>query len=360
MLDIELFNKRMQVLHEAQQNLQRIEAQFADQPELLEFYGASAKALVRAAKESLCEALGVIPMVEDVDVWFTLRGRDIGKGRAPAGVISSFLSNLTIANQHAVSILEREEHSGRRFLRKIRDIAEPDVVTTMAGSLKIGIRRPSIDRLLSSALPKIKDQEPIFFKEIEKSAFEAFELLNRSLEGIQLLIKAIRVTIEDEPFDELEKQIGGRQNLLRLLYHAQSLIPSPKGPLDSIEVSGSCLDDIKVLQLARENRYKYEARVEQLLDEHQYIEGTGLIRQLAVDYDQLRGSVQARPFFYDNNVIESLDCHIDENVADPHLISSLGERLVRLSGFLVLDYKGNIHHLEVDAIEILYPNDTEA
>ena len=119
---------------------------------------------------------------EQVDVWVNLEGPNIDGTRIPIGLLGRFLEKLSVSNKHAVNIAENAAHEGRRFHKTITDLAEFSLVSTVSGSVKIGLRKPPISKFL----PK-QDVigEPELFIEGMDDVFEsARNETNKAMEGL--------------------------------------------------------------------------------------------------------------------------------------------------------------------------------
>jgi hypothetical protein len=229
---------------DAQNDLKRIQGLFVDQKELLAIYEPGIRKLVSCIAEEIRLVMTEIIISEQVDVWVNLEGPNIDGTRIPIGLLGRFLEKLSVSNKHAVNIAENAAHEGRRFHKTITDLAEFSLVSTVSGSVKIGLRKPPISKFL----PK-QDVigEPELFIEGMDDVFEsARNETNKAMEGLRLLMRAIQSAQDDDELHLLREEVG-QKNLLKLPYYAQDVSPAPRGWFDKVVFYGDGLN------LSREN-----------------------------------------------------------------------------------------------------------
>lgn len=255
-----MLSEQMNVLSEltelydrAKSDLERIRSEYGDNEILLSFYEGSALRLVELIQERIQSVLQFSSSDKpSADVWIKLEGPKLGADQIPIGLVGKFLQGVSVANKHAVSILEGLKHGQGRFQQKVHELAEFSLASVSPGSIQIGVRSPSVERFLP--IDFSADQQKLF-ESVELQTFsEAQQKSERALEGLSLLLRTIESVDDDEEMFSLLNEVG-HKNVLRLLYHAQELTPSKRGAYMTVSISGKAQTE-RVLDLETRERLR--------------------------------------------------------------------------------------------------------
>ncbi|NMB26373.1 MAG: hypothetical protein GX986_12675 [Firmicutes bacterium] len=341
----------LSLLERARGNLNILQQTYKDEPDILAFYEPSARYLIHATEQEIRALVFDTLGVADADVWIHLEGPELGSSNTPVGVVGRFLEKLSIANKHAVSIIERANHEGRRFSQEITDLAEFNLIATAPGSLRIGLQKPDISRFIPSE--PVAEQEKIeetLVQQISDAQLKA----QKAMDGLCLLTRTISAAQDENEIEKLYKEVG-HKNTLRLIHYAKDLTPPKRGPFTSISFIGpgigSKSSGSKVVADC-ETRVWLSNRSEQLLDNQRYVEARGRIR--AIDAD--RRFVHARPLYFDDQYIDDIECKLPIDIEDEEL-ERLFNKPAFVSGLIVLSTTGEAKYIEVDEIRLENPED---
>lgn len=347
-LDINDLSQRINALNIARNEVRRIRETYKEQPNLLSFYEPSALYMVDTIVSDIQSVLYNI-MHEcsiSIDVWVKLVGRGFTPGRAPIGVVGQYLQRLSVVNQHAVGLLENITHVTGRIHKKVHDLAEFDLVAMAPGSFQLGLQRPAhyINEF---------SQQALLNREGEAKALQVLNESKRSLEGLQLIVSAIKGLTDDTALDEVEAQVHGRNNTLKLLHYVKELTPSAKSIVDTISFFGRDLFLDHPIEADKNSRKLLQDKIKALRQNQEFVEGKALIR--AVDLD--KRNIRARPFYAEGRTHDDLECKFPQNVTEQDMERYLNQ-FVQVSGFLTFTSTGEIRHLEIDEV-IVEPEDEQ-
>jgi len=337
----------------AQESLNNIRMAYKDSPDMLMIYEPSAKSLVNEYKKTISEYVNSEVLQDDlsnqVDLWIRLQGKEFKDGRAPLGVVGTFLQKLVTANQHAITLLEQTKYQGGRFSKKIKELAEFDLIITAPGSLKLGLKKP----------------DPIKFLEYEQdcqidgqlmqleSAVECLRIAQieseKSIEGIDLLARAMVAADDKIEFEKLKNDVNGLENMLKLLYYAREITPTQGSSIEQISIYGNkkINNANKKINITKETRLKLKELSANLIENESYIDASGTVREL--DLDKL--TFRIHNVKINNQKYNQIDCKINKDDFTEVQLENIINRQIKLTGILVLTTKGEIKTLKVDKIK---------
>lgn len=329
-----------ELYNHAKSDLERIRNQYADDDFLLSFYEGSALRLVKSVQEEIEKALQFGAREADMaDISIKLEGPSLDADQVPIGLVGRFLRGISVANKHAVSVLEGLKHGQGRFNKKIHDLAEFSLASVAPGSIEISMRNPGLERFLPIDIAS--SQQKLFDQVDFKMLSEAWQQSERASEGFQLLLRAIMSSDNEKELLDLMAEVGKR-NLLRLLHHAQELTPSKHGDYMTVNIYGKTLPTVTFDLSTREKLKRAAGR---LRDNQRYISARGKIRAIDID----NRTIKARPFYFDDYQAEEIEGKLSNDITDEEY-ELIVNKAVRLSGFIVFSETGDIKHLEVDDI----------
>lgn len=282
----------------------------------------------------------------DPDLWIRLQGPNFKEGRAPLSIVSSFIKKLILANQHAVTLLEEVKYDGKRINKKIKHLAELDLVATAPGSLKLGIKRPSIKYFVEVENPA---QERIEAgAEIDKKLQDAEQDSERSIEGLKLLARAVMAAEYPEELNKLSAEIKDKKNVLKLLYYAREITPAQSSEIESVSFSGNFIKEYHTQEIVATKATRISLREisNKIIEHEKYVDGYGTIREIDLDKMSFRvGNLRFEDGEYDN-----IDCSLDREEFKEQDLVQLADKEIRLTGILIFSDTGDIKEFEVDKI----------
>lgn len=339
---IDTLSSLTEMYDRAKNDLARIRTEYADNEILLSIYENSALRLIKGIQRDILLTLELdSPEAQNADVWITLDGPELVAQHIPIGVIGKFLQGLSIANKHAVSIIEGLKHEQGRFNQHVHDLAEFTLASVLPGSIQIGVRKPNPERFMPEE--HNVNQEKLFGSSLHAS-FEALEQSDRAIEGLSLLLRTIESATDESKIAALRDEVGQR-NVLRLLYHAQELTPSRRGLFVTVSVSGEGIPSVRCDLQTRE---KLRSASKNLLENQRYIEAFGKIRMVDMD----KRLIKARPFYGEDFHVDEIEGKLSDQMTDDDF-EAIINKPVHLCGVVVLSETGDIKYLEVDDIELL-------
>lgn len=338
----------MNHLKAAEESIERLKEDYKDNPMLLSFYMPSSEKLVEMLKIRLNslmqEYLGGTSV--NPDIWIRLQGKVFDNGRAPLGVVGTFIKKLVTANQHAVALLEQVKYEGIRINKKIKELAELDLVVTAPGSLKLGIKKPELNKFYNCEVEGENGNidENMILNCIEEATKES----EKGIEGLQLLSRAIIAASDEEELKVLSEDVKDSKNLLKLLHYAREIAPTQSSQIESITFSGvlSPKSGYREVVVSKETRVKLRDMSNNLLGNDKYIEGIGTVR--ALDFDKLTFRIDSLKF--DKVILDNIECKVNEKEFSEEDIEKIANKQIRLSGILVYSSTGTAKWLEVDKI----------
>lgn len=344
----EEISENLKHIKQVEKSIEQLKETYKDNPMLLEFYMPSTQELLESLKFKLNtlmqEYIGGVTATPDI--WIRLQGKVFDNGRAPLGVVAAFINKLVRANQHAVALLEQVKYEGVRINNKIKELAELDLVATAPGSLKLGIKKSSIEKFYkyeSDAQEMIKDENYILqcVEEANRNSYKA-------IEGLQLLTRAIIATTDEEELTALSQEIQDPKNLLKLFYYAREITPTKASEIENITFSGVTYNNTnyKEVVISKETRANIKAISQKLLGQDKYIEGIGTVR--ALDLDKFTFRIDSLRF--DKTYLENVECKLNEKEFSEHDLEGIANKQIRLLGILSYSNKGLPKNLEVDKI----------
>lgn len=354
-----LFAKIQEAINDAQQAkeyLNTVRKQFSDDPLLLQLYEPTAKEVYKAYLNQLMDILSQEFQInlteepeEEVDCWVRIQGPFFENGKAPVNIIGAYLKKIHTATNHATKLLYKKEG----VTLNIPDpFAEPvlDINALKAGSLKIG--------LIWSILPKKEaiNQQTIFFPNTDPFEIMKNVSLAKSfaIQGFGLLLKVIKSVEDFYLFDELTKEFDTK-DIMRLIHFAKELTPSRRSFIESINFEPKNIaQPLTTVKATLKTRKVLSVREKDLKKDIIYVEGTGVIR--AVDLDYLLLAV--RPFNAGKIVLDSIDCQINFDLDDKILATYL-DQPANISGFLVYGANNKLLRLEIEDINIIEEGETD-
>ena len=346
------FIKLVDSLKDAEANLERVRKEYADEPELLQFYEPSAKFLVDCASKQLKEltySYMVDANVYDADVIIKLKGEGFEEGRAPLGAVGAFIKNLTSANQHAVILFEKIKYEGKRITRRIKELADLDLIATAPGSLQLVLRRPPAERYVMHGEEK-QDQmsEESYLLNAVESARENAE---RAVEGIKLLSRAIVAANDEDEYKELYAEVKEPKDMLKLLYYAREIAPPQSSEINEVVITSVFVknEKLKTVSLNSETRQKILERSKLLIKEGYHITGGGIVRE--VDFDKM--SFRMNSLNTGSETFDVIECKASKKYFNEHNLEGIGNKAIKLSGLLIYTTKGEPDYIKVDDITVV-------
>jgi len=334
-------------LAEARANLEQIRIEFKDESALLNIYEPSAKHFVVMLENTLIElasqeyGIALQPSINEsskVDIWVSLEGEEFRDGKGPIGQVGSFLTRLYNANRQATAVV-----SGKRGKsKKPSEMPGLCLVTTKAGSLKLGLHRPEIK------LPSPLNQLELFEEDSWDQCKDIIKENELPAEGMQLLLKSIASVQDDKILGELMETYS-EQEIIKILHYAKELAPSAQSPIDCVRFEGDYVDNLsRSMKTDKETRKKLTQHASKLLPTTMYVEGTAYIGQADVS-----GYLVARPLKYSGITHQEVRCVFTKEL-EPEVISLFLNKNVSIKGFMVSDRNEKLLRLEVDEIELLH------
>ena len=336
-------------LKNAQDSLHNIHIKYSDNQAMLNLYEPSIKYLVECLHQDLSELIDeyVGSCNYEPDVWVHIQGSVFKDGSAPLSLVSSFIKKLVTANQHAVTLLKDVAFSGIRINKQIKRLAELDLVTTAPGSLRLGIKKPSLDYFLElddSSQTRIDEAE-----QKERMLEKAVQESSVSLSGLKLLLKAITATNDPGMLKSLTAEINDPKGVLKLLFYARDLAPSQSSKIDTITFTGKLVEDIGISETVatKETRNRIRETSRRIITTEQYIDGIGTVRE--VDLDKM--SFRLMNLSFEDRTYSNVECIISQNAYGEADLQEIAGREIRIAGILTYSDTGEVKSLEVDTIE---------
>ena len=349
MIKYEIIQNAISQLKNAEDNIKRIHDSYKDEPFLLQMYEPSAVYLVNNLKNELRGFMDneiIFVDEEEPDIWIRLKGERFKNGRAPLGVVGSFFQKLQSANQHSLAILGKVKHEGIRITKETKNLAEIDFAVAAPGSLKLGFKRPSPKKYLE----KFDDFQLIDIDKYIKALEEAEEKSNLSIEGINLLARAIVAAEDEEEFEKLKLEINNMENLVKLLFYAREITPASNSPIESMEISGSKLNHSKgIIPITKHTRLKLREKANNLIKNESYIQATGIVREIDLDNYRFR----IHNVTTDEKEYEQIECRVQRDEYTEEELQKILNKSIKISGILVLSEKGEVRWINIDRIDTL-------
>lgn len=342
-------------IQKAKENLVRIKRDYEYEPDIMNFYLPSAKQMISELENHLNYLISQeldkefqVSTNYSADLWIRLEGKQIGVGKGPIGVVGAYLQRLNTANRHAIKLIKGTEDILEKITDKFSDLFSFDLVATGKGSLKLGLRTPSLHELLSHTE---EQQLSLFNEENEDSIDKLMEIdrLNQlSMDGFKLLLKTLNSVVDESSFADLQEKYA-EKDLLKLLHYAKDLVPSSWSSFDSVSFEGENLGiPSSVLKTDKNTRKRLIERENKLKQDTEYITGKGWLR--ALDLDELTGVI--RPFHFKNKNIEKIDFRVSEEEYSSDQLASLLDKFVNITGFLVYNKNFDPHRIDIEEISI--------
>lgn len=340
-------------IKKAKNNLERIKNEYKDEPELLDLYLPSAKFLINELENHLFYLIGEEletdfkrALNNTVDLWIRLEGKQFIMGKGPIGVIGSYLQKLNNANRHAVNLIKDSKESLKLVADEFLDISSFDLIATDKGSLKLGLKSPSLDEFLLET----KEQQLKLFDDENSVSLKKLEDINRlnnlSIDGFKLLIKTLASVDNESLFTDLKEKYK-EKDVMKLLHYAKELVPSSRSPFDFITFEGKNLGiSSSVLKTDKSTRKLLVEYEKELKQDTEYITGKGWVR--AVDLDGLTCII--RPFHFKNTNIEQIECRFSKDNISSNELRMLLDEFVNLNGFLVFNQSYVPVRIEIEEI----------
>lgn len=345
---ISRLHQLIQLYSSAVADLERLREQAGGNQELLAVFEPSALYAVDAVRQEIQDTLELVhPGTDEADVWIRLKGPALAGGRVPVSLLGKYLRGLSVANRHAVSIIKRVAHTGRRFVKEVADVAEFSLVRTAPGSIRIGLVRPDASGF-APAWPE--DGQAVLFPGLMIEAWcQAERESKTAVEGLRLLVRAVEASENNGRLRQLCEDVGQR-DAVTLLHHARTLAPSSRGPIDSVDLYGVGIERTaeNPVRLTADTGEILRLCVESLLDEQKTVQAHGRIRAIDIDYRRF----VARPLYFDDSdaVYMDLECRLPDDM-DESYIETILNRPVSISGVTVLSETGEIKAIDVLDVE---------
>ncbi|ETT31670.1 hypothetical protein C161_26935 [Paenibacillus sp. FSL R5-192] len=343
-------SEQVKKLNLAKDNLERIQKEYADQPELLSFYEPSASFMVKSLKKQLSESLvhetghGLV-LDDDIDLWVRIEGEEFHGGKGPIGVIGSFLNKLNNANKFAASVVSRMKN----FTEEMLEIDGTfDLAATASGSLKLGLKRHELsivnDEQIKFNFSEEHDSEPDNW-EILKRGAKREEVFNDS---INLVLAAIASAEDEDTFEKLSESYD-RKDILKVIHFAKDLLPSSQSNIEAISFEIEHLQfPKKIIRTNKETRKLLSSRAKKLIPDKEFIKGKGMIRALDLD----EKTITIRPLKYEDNIHEEVKCIFTKGI-DLNDLQLLIDKPINLEGFLVFSSNNHLLRLEIEEFELV-------
>lgn len=327
-------------LEKAQQNLQSIRKQFAEDTALLAIYEPSAKEVVRIYQKrlemELAERMNMdvsISDKSDTDFWIHIEGDDFKNGHGPVTFIGNYLNKLNTACKDTIRLFGEPLPIGREDSLFY-------LAGTAAGSLKIGIKKN-----LMLDIPN-GGEESLFAEDEEWENIQHLSKKNRNIEmALSRLLRTMESAGSEEELRALKEEVGDDNKFLKLLNYARELVPSAKSGVDSISFEAKNKD----VRIKTETRMLIHNYAKNLLPERQFVSGIAAIRLQDMD----SGKIVARPFRYEDETINDLECILPKEINGKIYL----DQIVALTGFLIKGRNNGYSKLDVDSIEIQSQDD---
>lgn len=346
MVDTETLLSSLDLLRRAQSDLRRIRTTYANDPVLLAVYEPGAQYLVNAVRQSIIDMMDDGLTTEVADVWVRLVGDCFSEGRAPAGLLGSFLRNLTVANKHAVAILEDRTYDSGRFPLRIDAISEFDVVAITSGSLRLGLRRPSPVKLMDTDRSKEDCLLPEAFWDQLGQACRDTEIATM---GLNLLVRALRAADSDEEFESLMDTITP-QRVLELMYHVRSVVPTRRSAIQMVEFSGPALESQRTVVATADTWDRLTRRMDSINTCTRYVSGYGVLR--AADLDRQSYTIRNFTFSIPPHMLDQISCSFEPAIED-QVAEALFNKPVEIRGLLVYDKYGQPRELQIQEFTLI-------
>ncbi|MFB5762702.1 hypothetical protein [Paenibacillus medicaginis] len=327
-------------LKEAKDYMESIKDDFKDDAELLSFYLPSAEEMVRQfevrLKNTIEQEAGVeITLQQESklpEIWIRLQGEKFLRGAGPIDAVGSFLHKLNQASHKVIKLLHADK---TRFAPSFFNL-----VATAEGSLKLGLSTPNITVEESSQLQLDLEDPWDKIKALSQNN-------ERALRSLQLIMVALD-SEDEESMEQLQRELGSQNDVLKLLHYAKDIAPSIRSDIDRISFEGlNVPNKSKIVSADKQTRKTLSERAKILKRDTLYIEGRALIRQQ--DMDTL--SLTARPLILDDNKqYGEVKCVFTTQFSpdgDNYL-----NKLVTLSGFLIFGANEQPLRLEIDDLNI--------
>lgn len=349
MIKYEIMQQSINQLQAAEENLNRIRETYKEEPFLLEIYENTALHLVDNLKTEFKTYMDreiIFVDQEEPDIWFRLKGSAFENGRAPLGVVGNFLQKLQTSNQHALAILGKIKYNGLRMSKEVRNLVEMDFVAATPGSLRLGLKRPSVKRYLQN----IGNEQLIDIEDFEELIKNAKEKSNLPLEGIDLLVKAISAAEDDEKFEKLKVELNDMESLLKLLFYAREITPASNSQIDAIEITGINISKGKsIVPVTKNTRMRLKERANALIKNETYIQATGVVRELDLESYKFRiHNVSLCEKYYDQ-----IECRVSKEEYSEEDLQNILSRNIKVSGIMIFSEKGEVKWINIDTFEEL-------
>lgn len=347
-LSLEEIKETLEDLQEARENITRIQTEYRDEPDILNFYLPSAKYMAEQLENHLKYLVEqetgktIDTKVEIADIWVRLEGKLFKDGKGPIGIIGSYLQKLNIANKHAVSLISDTKDKFHEVKGLLGELASFDLVATEKGSLKLGLKRTSLIEVLEG----YQEQADIF-QQNHDIINNHHELENIAKEGIKLLAKTVASVNNEEIFNELKNEYNENE-IKKLIHYAKELVPSSRSPFDNISFEGDLGLPEKSIQMNKITRKNLIDKEKSLRQDNQYVNGTGWVR--AVDLDER--TLVIRPFHFKKGNIDEINCKFKNTDVTSNYILSLLNKFVSLSGFLYFKSSDIPSKIDIDELTI--------
>jgi hypothetical protein len=335
-------------LKKAKKYLCNIKDNYSDS-NLLNLYLPSAEALVKQYSKRLETLLSEIVVSEgkhNVDVWISIEGNNFRHGKAPINIIGPLLQKINTANRHAVQLILQKNNNYPTDPESI-PIPSFDLVTTKAGSFKLGLKIADIEQ--DDSQQELFQEDPwIIIKKYNESR-------NLSIEGLNLLLTTIASVQKPNLLEDL-RRIYEEKSVIKLIHYAKELTPSSRAPIDNITFECSFFKEPnRIITADKQTRRVLNYQAKSLKKDSIFVKGTGVIR--AIDLDNK--TIHARPFSYGKKNIEDLACIFNPNLSHDTIVESI-DKVVQINGFLVFDKNNVPTQLEVEDINIDNNEDSDS
>lgn len=205
--------------------------------------------------------VGASPRLGESHFWMRLIGRGIQAGDAPASVLSDALDSFRKGVQSVAEMISKGTLSTRPTA-ELLEAADLRVVALAPGSLRVGLRLPA-------------PEQPSLMK--TGSATEAAEqALSELLTAAEW---AASPTLEDE---WLAHRIADGRRRRLVLSQLSNVVPSARGPVDEVELSGPRIRAPQPIRLLRSTRARVEEATERTLKETR-VTYEGYLREIDLD-----------------------------------------------------------------------------
>lgn len=328
----ELLENAIYEVSESKKYLQSIQAQFADDPELLSIYEPSAKEMVNMCEGNLLNLLNKQAEVdftmgqnrEDIDVWIRIEGDSFHDGHGPIGAVGNFLQKFSKTTQKITSLIGGDIPAFPSF----------DLVQTAAGSLKLGLKRTAIE----SGNCLFPDE----WERLKESAIQQ----NVAMKGIETLMEIMDMANRSDNPNELSSISSDEIDLYKFIYYTKDLTPSSRSPIEKISFeirnsmpSGGSKKNITVDKQTRKNLMSVTKELGKNIE---HIQITGVIRAIDIDnrsfvLRELEGKID----------ISEIETKFPRSFS-PEQIANLLNKKVNASGFLKKDQSGRSKRFDVE------------